>query len=250
MDFLQKIAELEEQINILQDEKQLQRTPEWFAQRLGKFTGSRIKDLMNCNRATTKKDWSDGTKIAGFGDTAIRYIFGKAMERKYGYAVQTPTTAAMRYGTENEEVIKEIYQQKFEREIKEVGFVQIQDYLGTSADGLIDEKIAVEIKASTNWSTYMSRTQKEFNEKHEDFWQVQNHMLCLDVEECEYIVGLPPQNIYQPEIRDINIKRIYKDEVVCDAILQRAKLANRIIEDFLAHDTLPFFDVVGKYVKL
>ncbi len=90
----------------------LQRTKKWFEQRRGNFTGSKTKDLMSCNRSVAKKKWSDPAKIFGLGDGALTYIYEKAMERKHGFSIKTPSTASMRHGTQNESVVKIMYEQK------------------------------------------------------------------------------------------------------------------------------------------
>ena len=184
------------------------------------------------------------------GTTAIRYIYAKAMERKYNYYLQTPTTSAMRYGSEMEDTVKEMFVQKYGGEIISQPFIQYNDYLGASPDGLYlldNQKYVVEVKCPTTFESYMARVEEEMNEKHIDFWQLQMEMLATDTSIVKYIVALPPQNIFEPEIPDITVREVLRDEMYCNAILQRAKLGNEIIDNFLSSDK-NFYEIVKETV--
>ncbi len=251
INFEDKIKELEAKINVVAPiEQGLQRTSEWFEQRRGRFTGSKIKDLMSSNRSVSKKNWSDPTKILGLGDGALTYIYEKAMERKEGYVIRTASTASMRYGSENEDVVKLMFEEKNKVEVQEIGFIQHPnfDFLGASPDGKItasdDKNYAVEIKCPTSWSNYMKRMEVEFDPKHIDFWQIQTEMMCMGVDECVYIVAYPPENIFEPEIKGFDYKVVQAIPEIQNAILERAKLGNLIIETFEANDWKDFYKCV------
>lgn len=92
-------------MNISQIEKDNQRTSEWRIERLGKFTGSRIGDLMVSGRS----------KNVVFGATALAYIYELMSERNLSSEVigsdelwdeyvklTTATSKAMQFGTDNE----------------------------------------------------------------------------------------------------------------------------------------------------
>jgi hypothetical protein len=93
----------------------------------------------------------------------------------------------------------------------------------------------------------MARVEEEMNEKHIDFWQLQMEMLATDTSIVKYIVALPPQNIFEPEIPDITVREVLRDEMYCNAILQRARLGNEIIDNFLSGDK-NFYDVVKETI--
>ena len=44
----------------------LQRTEKWLEKRKGRFTGSKIKDLMTCGRSTSKMAWGSFEKLIDF----------------------------------------------------------------------------------------------------------------------------------------------------------------------------------------
>lgn len=237
MDFQQRIKEIEQKLKTTDFIASEQRTDEWFKQRLGKFTGSRISELMAVGRSGGKLVWGTREKLYDFSETALRYIYEKAMERKYEYVIKVQSSLAMKYGTENEDVIINLFLEKNPfYNFKKLGFQEITKYLGASPDGeLIDEfnKSAVEVKASTNWSTFYSRIEIDFDEKHQDFWQVQTEMMSLKAQKCMYIVGLPPENILETQILDVEWKYIEASPIHQQCILERAKIGNAIIEMYL-----------------
>lgn len=253
-DFEKKIQELEAKINVLSNDKKIatQRTEDWFKARRGKFTGSKIKDLMKCSRATARIEWGVDDKIFDLGDAAIKYIFTKAQERKHGYYCKTYGSRAMSYGTENESVIKDLYTAKNPNDfVEDCEFIAVNDYLGASPDGKITDELkiqkALEIKASTTFEQYFNRVEVPFDEKHMDFWQVQTEMLALEVEECHYVVALPPHDILEPVIQGFELIVVKASRTHQNAILQRAKLGNLIIEKYLAG--MPFYAAVRFAVK-
>ena len=237
VNFLEKIKELEKTILLSQNlqNADLQRTEKWHKDREGNFTGSKIKDLMSCNRSVAKKDWGDPAKIFGLGDGALTYVYEKTMERKHGFAIKTPTTAPMRHGTQNENVVKIMYEQKFNVKIDECAYIPHPNlsFLGASPDGKIGHNFGVEIKCPTTWSNFMQRIEKPFDKKHIDFWQVHTEMLCLGVNELVYIVALPVENIFEPEIKGFEVRNIKTDKQIQHAIEQRAIFANEIVEYYL-----------------
>jgi len=103
-----------------------QRTEEWYAQRLGKFTASRFGDLMTNSR---KKD-------EVLGATAVSYIYEKAAELLTGERKEI-FGAALDWGTENEPICKAYFQETTGLTIEEMPFVSINDYSGASPDGFI-----------------------------------------------------------------------------------------------------------------
>lgn len=250
-DFENILNSIEKKINILRNGSEsqgLQRSEEWFEQRRGKFTGSRIKDLMACDRSASKMEWGRPEKILAIGEKAKKYIYEKAMERKTGKIIKIRSTAAMRYGTENEEIIKNVFlNQNKEYDFFECGFMAINEYLGASPDGeLINTDngliYGMEIKAASSWSGFFDRTELPLEEKHIDFWQVQTEMMAFEHSELIYVVAEPSENISDPVIEKIIFQKVKESKIHQNAILQRAKLANEIIELYL--DGIKFHNAI------
>ena len=197
----------------------LQRSEAWHEQRRGRFTGSEAKKLMSCTRASARKSWQEPDKWFDLGETALKYIFSKAKERQRGYNVETATSQAMRYGTRVEEQIFYRVQEKYP-DLQEVGFLVHKDFdfIGASPDGISDEAV-FELKASTSWDTLYTRHEVLFEEKHQDFWQIQQEMLVTSKNKCVYAVAEPPQNLDVEEIGEVSIREVEASEIHQKALL-------------------------------
>jgi hypothetical protein len=242
--FLDFVAAQDKSFELVQTD--LQRTEAWFEQRRGNFTGSKIKDLMSCTRQSAKMLWSENAKIFDLGETAKKYIYSRAMERKHGYVVQTAASQAMKYGTRIEEQIFDAVKELF-IDLKEVGYTPHPKYnfLGASPDGLAGEGVA-ELKAATTWDTLYSRHEILFDDKHQDFWQIQTEMLCAGKDKCIYAVALPPEDMQNDEIiKGVSIRIVDASPIHQHAILTRARLGNFIAERYLSGVDKYFSDSVN-----
>lgn len=117
-----------------------QRSPEWFAARLGKATGSRFADVLAGGKGLTRKAYAV--------ELALEIVTGKAVE---GF-----TSQAMQDGIDREPIARALYEAYSGHFVDEVGFC-LHDALpcGVSPDGLINHDGGLEIKcpkASTHAS--------------------------------------------------------------------------------------------------
>lgn len=126
----------------------VQGSPEWFAQRIGKVTASRLSDVM--------------AKIKT-GEAAGRanYRAELVAERLTGKASEGFTNSAMKWGTECEPLARAAYEAETGLMVVEVGMVQHPriEMSGASPDGLCDEIGTLEIKCPetrTHIETIMS----------------------------------------------------------------------------------------------
>ena len=110
----------------------IQRSPEWYEQRLGKGTASKANDM----RSKT------GVKRKNY---AIRLV----TERRTKTPVDSFVSPSMEWGTENEHFGRMAYQlRNKESGVAEVGFLlhpTIENF-GASPDGLVDKDGLIEIK--------------------------------------------------------------------------------------------------------
>jgi len=228
------IFDVNPNIEFKEDDK-LQRTPAWFKQRKGKFTGSEIHKLMGTTRASSKLEWGRAEKIIDFSETAKKYVYSKAKERQRNKVIRLASSVAMNYGTNSESVVIDMLKNIYpDYKFKEVGFIEfIKDIAGASPDGLINENMALEIKASTNWDTVYNRHETPFEQKHQDFWQIQSEMLALKVDKCMYVVAEPSESIFEPNITDLSIKIVDASIIHQKAIIQRCMVGNAAIELYL-----------------
>jgi putative phage-type endonuclease len=113
----------------------LQCTDDWFADRLGKVTASRVADIL----ARTK---------SGPSASRANYAAELVAERLTGRRAEGFTSAAMQRGTDLEPLARDSYSFMTGNKVVEVGFVSHPTIAmtGASPDGLIDDDGLVEIK--------------------------------------------------------------------------------------------------------
>jgi len=161
-----------------------QRTEEWFKQRLGKVTASKISDVI----AKTKS-----------GPSASRenYSTQLTLERLTGQQAEFYTNAAMEWGTATEPQARSAYELYREVLVDEVGFIDHPTIAmsGASPDGFVGEDGLVEIKCPE------SKTQMEtlLNQKVPTKYmpQMQWQMACTGRKWCDFVSYDPrmPENL-------------------------------------------------------
>lgn len=116
-----------------------QRTPEWFEQRLGRFTASNIHKLL-----------SDGKTKGSFGADFYSICFEKAREKVFGRDESWDITSwDMRRGTELEPEAFAFFQAIMARKfihVQEATFFPHGDNAGASPDGLVGSNATLQIK--------------------------------------------------------------------------------------------------------
>ena len=151
-----------------------QRTDEWFAQRLGKVTASRVGDVI----AKTKT-----------GPSASRdnYATQLVLERLTNAKGEFFTNAAMQWGTETEPMARQAYELKRDVFVDEVGFIDHPtiDMSGASPDGLVDKTGLVEIKCpeSKTHMEYLMSGKPPAKYIPQMMWQ----MACTGREWCDFV---------------------------------------------------------------
>ena len=113
----------------------IQGSPEWFAQRLGKVTASRLVDVL--------------AKVK-VGEAAARanYRAELVAERLTGKVAEGFSNAAMKWGTDCEPLARAAYEAEFGLLVGEVGMIQHPAIpnTGASPDGLVSTDGLIEIK--------------------------------------------------------------------------------------------------------
>jgi len=175
--------------------KILQRTPEWFALRLGKVTASRIGDLM----AKTK---------SGYSASRANYMAELAIQRLTGEVEQGFNTPAMQWGTETESKARNAYSFFTGNAVKEVAFIYHPDIdqAGASPDGLVGEDGLVEIKCPNSATHLETLRTGKINNKYR--LQMQWQMACSGRKWCDF-VSFDPR--FSGGLR-IFIKRVERDD--------------------------------------
>jgi len=185
-----------------------QNTPEWHAARSGKFTASMFGDLF---AAKTTQAYENA-------------IYRVAYERVTGQQAPSYSNAHMERGHELEPMARESYEMQTFNMVEQVGFCELNEWVGCSPDGLVGNDGMIEIKcpayntfiryinAGTLPSTY--------------FYQVHGQMYVTGRKWVDFVAYHPP---FKPFIL-----RVERDEEVCkkieSALNEAIEKAKKIIE--------------------
>ena len=148
-----------------------QGSPEWFQDRLGKVTASKIDDVMM--KPTT----------AGFQNYRAQLI----CERLTGNPTESFCSPAMQWGTDTEPQARAFYEMETGLEVSEVGFIPHPtiDGTGASPDGLVADDGLVEFKCP-NTATHI-KTLLGGNIDRKYVLQMHWQMLCCERDWCDFV---------------------------------------------------------------
>jgi putative phage-type endonuclease len=160
-----------------------QRSPDWFAARLGKVTASRVADVV----AKTK---------SGTSASRANYLAQLICERLTETVAEGYTSAEMQWGTDQEPYARAAYSAKVGELVEEVGFIDHPTIAGAGAspDGLVAEGL-VEIKCpntstALDWILSAKPPAKYVT-------QMQWQMACTNRPWCDFVSYDPrlPENL-------------------------------------------------------
>jgi putative phage-type endonuclease len=178
-----------------------QGSPEWFAQRLGKVTASRVADVI----AKTK---------SGYSTSRANYMTELALERITRQRQEGFTNAAMQWGTETEPLARAAYEALTGEIVDEVAMVKHPtiEASGASPDGLVGLVGLIEIKcpnSATHMDTLLS---KKPSGKYvtQMMWQ----MACTSRKWCDF-VSFDPR--FPPHLQ-LFVARVLRDDAVINAL--------------------------------
>lgn len=187
-----------------------QRTDEWFQERCGKVTASRIADLT----AKTKSGW---------GASRANYMAQLIAERLTGTVAESFTSAAMQWGTDTEPEAISAYEFYFVTTVEPVGFVKHStiELSGASPDGLIGDDGLIEIKCP-NTATHID-TLLDGKVPAKYLKQMQWQMACTGRKWCDFASYDPRM----PEHLKLWVKRVSRDDEMIAEL-------EKDVSDFLA----------------
>lgn len=174
-----------------------QRSAEWFAERCGRVTASRVADVV----ARTKSGW---------GASRANYAAQLIAERMTGTPAESYVNAAMQWGTEQEPLARDAYAFHADTDVAQVGFVAHPRvaWSGASPDGLIGDEGLVEIKCpstATHLETLLGAPvdDKYLKQMH---WQ----MACTGRSWCDF-ASFDPR---LPEPMRLYVTRVKRDNAL------------------------------------
>lgn len=172
-----------------------QGTPEWFAQRLGKVTASRVADII----AKTQ---------SGAAASRKNYLAQLVAERLTGQAADSFKSGAMQHGTETEPMARMAYETETGQMVTEVAMIQHPkiEMAGASPDGMVGDDGLVEIKCP-NTSTHIATLMAD-KAPSGYMAQMQWQMACTGRAWVDF-VSFDPR---MPEDMQLFIKRVPRDE--------------------------------------
>lgn len=187
-----------------------QGTPEWFAARLGKATGSRFADVLAGGKGLTRK----------------AYATQLALEIITGQQAETFASEAMQTGTEREPIARSEYEALTGNFVQEVGFC-LHDSLpcGVSPDGLIDDVGGVEIKCPKE------RTHAEYLTL-----DAEPAAYTAQIQGCMWVTGrqwwdFVSFNPAFPQNAQLIVRRIQRDDAYIERLANAIELFSAEVQD-------------------
>ena len=152
-----------------------QRTEQWFADRLGCLTASRLADAL------------DFTAKGAEGAKRKQYRLELIAERLTGQKTEFFENFAMRWGTEKEPEARLEYEFLTDNSVTETGFIKhpLIEWAGASPDGLIGADGAIEIKCPTSTTHLQWMLAGVVPEQH--IYQMLWQMACSGRKWCDFV---------------------------------------------------------------
>jgi putative phage-type endonuclease len=183
-----------------------QKSPEWFAQRLGKVTASRVADVI----AKTK---------TGYSTSRDNYMAQLVCERMTGVVAESYSNAAMQHGTDTEPLARAAYEAHADVLVDEVAMIAHPtiEAAGASPDGLVGDVGQLEIKCpntATHIETLLTQTVPgKYNT------QMQWQLSCTGRQWCDF-VSFDPR---LPTELQLFVKRVLRDDAYIQMLEEEVK---------------------------
>ena len=184
----------------------IQGTEEWFKARLGKITGSNVSKLL----------------VKGKGITRDKYLFTLVAEiitgRQSDQDLKELKGVHIVRGHMLEADARFLYELKSNNDVEEVGFIEYNEYLGYSPDGLVGDTGMIEIKCPDTYNYVDAITTNKINPQYAA--QIQYGLYLTRRKWCDFIyLNKAFGN------KSMSIKRIYVNEefhAILDIALKEA----------------------------
>ena len=197
-----------------------QRSPEWFAARVGKITGSRMSALFAKGRGG-----AESTERRNYrAQLACERLTGKPTDNGH-------SSLAMKVGTEREPDAVALYQAVTGELVATASFIEIPGYpAGASPDGLINADGVLEAKCP-NRATHIDYMRLASGACPPEYaHQIQCEIWAADRAWCDFISYNPDF----PESASLIIRRVARDDKLIDAMREAVNIFNAEIEEEIA----------------
>jgi putative phage-type endonuclease len=147
-----------------------QRSAEWFKQRVGLITGSKVGGILGLCPFNKPDD-----------------IMRTMVREFHGAESEFTGNIATRYGVSNEDSAIFALENEIGIEVVETGFHVSDDWLGASPDGLVGDKSVIEVKCPFGKRNATSSDDfKSLGDQPNYYAQMQIEMLCTETIECHF----------------------------------------------------------------
>jgi len=181
-----------------------QGSDEWLEVRRGKLTGSNAQ------------------AIATNGRGLETYVYTLLADKYSNHKVEGYINADMERGNELEEQARELYSLSSGTEIQEVGFIERDEYVGCSPDGLVGDDGGIEIKCHNDAKHFTLLLGGKMEKKY--WWQIQMNLLITGRKWWEYIA-------YNPNFdQAFYVERIKPDEEAFEKLEEGIKKGTDLIK--------------------
>lgn len=183
-----------------------QGTEEWFKVRLGKLTASTAQ------------------AIASQGKGLETLCYQKAAEILSGTSEDSYTNPDIDRGNEQENLARSSYEMETGNIVKQIGFCELDEFIGASPDGLVGDDGLVEIKCQKNSVYVKTLYTKKIDTKY--VWQMQMQMLITGRKWCDFVV-------FNENFKDLIIIRVDRDEKKIEKISAGLQTGKAKIQEIL-----------------
>lgn len=167
-----------------------QRSPEWFAQRVGRVTGSNVGAILGLDPYRSRND-----------------VLRAMVRAHHGVETEFLGNPATEWGVLNESNATFDLELDMGFKVEETGFHAYEHWLGASPDGKVEDDAVAEIKCPYS----MRNSDKQFKtieEQRHYYAQVQIEMLCTGTSKCYFYQWAPDVS----HLQVINLDQPWLDE--------------------------------------
>lgn len=196
-----------------------QRSAEWYRQRLGNATASRMYDIIDTTRT-------------GYTAKRSSYMIELLAERLTGITQEHYVNEAMLWGIDNEDFARAAYEARNGVPVIETGYVQHPsiDHSGGSPDGLVSYGGLIEIKCPTTKTHIQFALDGLIDPKYQA--QMAWYIECTGREWCDFVSYDPrlPENVrlivkrYVPEPAYLEYLRVEVKKFLAELAELEAKI--------------------------
>ena len=191
----------------------VQGSDEWFAVRLGKLTASKAQQIGNGLSKTGK-----------IGAGLETLCFEKVAEILSGTREEGYKNPDMERGNEQETLARSAYELENNADVKTVGFIELDERVGCSPDGLVGDDGLVEIKCHNNLNFTKLLFSKKIETKY--IWQMQMQMYIAERKWCDYVA-------FNENFENLITIRVERDEEAISKIVEGIELGKARINEIL-----------------